>query len=35
MPEENIKNITKSDSSFAPIFVSHHVLPDKNLMDAV
>ena len=28
MSEENIKNITKSDSNFAPIFVDHHVLPD-------
>ena len=24
--EENIKNITKSDSNFAPTFVDHHVL---------
>ena len=28
--EENIENITKSDSNFAPIFVDHHVLPDIN-----
>ena len=28
MSEENIKNITKSDSNFAPIFVDRHVLPD-------
>ena len=26
MSEENIKNITKSYSNFAPIFVDHHVL---------
>ena len=30
MPEENIKNITKSDRNFAPIFVNHHILPDIN-----
>ena len=30
MLEENIENITKSDSSFAPTFVDHHVLPDIN-----
>ena len=30
MPEENIKNITKSDSIFEPTFVDHHVLPDIN-----
>ena len=28
--EENIENITKSDSNFAPNFVDHHVLPDIN-----
>ena len=28
--EENIENITKSDSNFAPTFVDHHVLPDIN-----
>ena len=28
MSEENIENITKSDSNFAPTFVDHHVLPD-------
>ena len=27
MSEENIENITKSDSNFAPTFVDHHVLP--------
>ena len=27
MSEENIENITKSDSSFAPTFVNHHLLP--------
>ena len=30
MSEENIENITKSDSPFAPTFVDHHVLPDIN-----
>ena len=25
---ENIENITKLDSNFAPTFVDHHVLPD-------
>ena len=30
MPEENIENITKSDSNFAPTFVDHHILPDIN-----
>ena len=29
--EENIKDITKSDSNFAPTFVDHHLLPDINL----
>ena len=29
MSEENIENITKSDSKFAPTFDDHHVLPDK------
>ena len=28
--EENIENITKSDSNFAPTFVDHHLLPDIN-----
>ena len=28
--EENIENITKLDSNFAPIFVDHHFLPDIN-----
>ena len=28
--EENIENITKSDSNFAPTFVDHHVLIDIN-----
>ena len=28
--EENIENITKSDSNFAPTFVDHHLLPDMN-----
>ena len=30
MSEENIENITKSNSDFAPTFVDHHVLPDIN-----
>ena len=30
MSEENIENITKSSSNFAPTFVDHHVLPDTN-----
>ena len=30
MSEENIENITKSDSNSAPHFVNHHVLPDIN-----
>ena len=30
MSEENIENITKSDSNFAPNFVNHHLLPDIN-----
>ena len=30
MSEENIGNITKSDSSFAQTFVDHHVLPGIN-----
>ena len=30
MSEENIENITKSDSNFAPNFVDHHLLPDMN-----
>ena len=28
MSEENIENITKSDSNFAPTFVDYHVLPN-------
>ena len=28
MLEENIENITKSDSNFAPTFVDHHLLLD-------
>ena len=31
IPEENIENVTKSGSNFAPIFVDHHVLPDINV----
>ena len=30
MAEENIENITKSDSTFAPAFADHHLLPDMN-----
>ena len=30
MSEENIENITKSGSNFAPTFADHHVLPDIN-----
>ena len=30
MSEENIENITKSDSNFAPTFLDHHLLPDIN-----
>ena len=29
--EESVENITKSDSNFAPIFVDHHSLPNKNV----
>ena len=28
MSEENIENITKLGSNFAPTFVDHHFLPD-------
>ena len=30
MSEENIENITISDSNFAPTSVDHHILPDMN-----
>ena len=30
MSEESIKEIIKSDSSFAPTFVDYHSLPDIN-----
>ena len=30
MLEENIENITKSESNFAPFFVDHQLLPDIN-----
>ena len=30
MSEENIENINKSGSNFAPAFFNHHVLPDIN-----
>ena len=30
MSEENIENITKSDTNFAPATADHHVLPDMN-----
>ena len=28
--QENIENITKSDSNFAPTFVDHYLLPEMN-----
>ena len=28
--KENIENVTKSDSNFAPTFVDHHLLPHFN-----
>ena len=30
MSTENLENITKSDSNFAPTFVDHHLLPDTS-----
>ena len=30
MSEENIVNITESDSSFVPTFVDHYLLPEIN-----
>ena len=30
MSEDNIENMIKSDSNFAPTFVDHHLLPDIN-----
>ena len=30
MSEKIIENITKSDSSFVPTFVDHHLLPDMD-----
>ena len=30
MSKENIENITKRDSNFAPTFVDHYVLSDIN-----
>ena len=30
MSVENIANITKSDSNFAPTFIDHHLLSDIN-----
>ena len=30
LSEENIKNITESDCNFAPIFVDHNLLQDKD-----
>ena len=30
MFKENIEKTTKSGSNFAPTFVDHHVLPDRN-----
>ena len=38
MSGENIEDITKSGSNFAPTFVDHHLLPDMMgtvLMDTV
>ena len=35
MSEGNIENITKSDSTFAPTFVDHQLLPAIFLMDTV
>ena len=32
MSQENIENLTKSDSNFAPTFVDHHVLPNINFI---
>ena len=34
LSEENIENITKSDSSFVPNFVDHHLFPDMNFNGA-
>ena len=31
MLEENIENITNSESNFAPPFVNHHLLPAINV----
>ena len=31
LSEENIENITKSHSNFAPTFVDHYLLPDINI----
>ena len=31
MSEEEIENITKSDSNFVPTLVHYHLLPDKNI----
>ena len=30
MSEENTENVTKSNCTFAPVFVDHYVLPDLN-----
>ena len=35
MSKENIENITKSESNFAPIFVDYHSLPDINIMNII
>ena len=32
LSEENIENITKLDSNFAPTFIDHHLLPDINFI---
>ena len=31
--EENVENITKSESNFAPTFVNHHILPNINFSE--
>ena len=30
MSEENVENLTKSNSLFAPTFANHYILPDVN-----
>ena len=31
--EENVENITKSESNFAPTFVNHYILPNINFSE--